>query len=159
MAVKQRKLGNNPLSQGIFTKTTSSPDEESNKKTLDSIFLNQDHPLTSQEIENQDASFKTLESQPPDEESSKKTLDSIFLNETEREKINLRIPTAINDWLDELLKKGKRKHGQKIAKEIWVQAALELFKAMPVQWMDIENKEALRKELRMLESRVKNQES
>ena len=34
--------------------------------------------------------------------------------------------------LDNLLKRGKQKHVQKIAKEVWVQALLELFRAMPI---------------------------
>ena len=34
--------------------------------------------------------------------------------------------------LDNLLKQGKQKHVQKIAKEVWVQALLELFRAMPI---------------------------
>ena len=34
--------------------------------------------------------------------------------------------------LDNLMKQGKQKHVQKIAKEVWVQAFLELFRAMPI---------------------------
>ncbi len=82
-----------------------------------------------------------------------------FLQDCEKEKLNLRIPIVINDWLDNLLKQGKRKHGQKISKEIWLQAALELMMAMPVQWEEIQTEEDLESTLLSLESRVKNQES
>jgi hypothetical protein len=70
--------------------------------------------------------------------------------------VNLRLPIELNDWLNDLLKKGKRKHGAKIPKEIWVQAALELFQAMPVNWEEIEDEESLREILKNLESSLKN---
>lgn len=43
-------------------------------------------------------------------------------------------------WLNELLKQGKRRHGSKIPKEVWVQAALELLLAMPVKWEEIDER-------------------
>jgi hypothetical protein len=70
--------------------------------------------------------------------------------------VNLRLPIELNDWLNELLKVGKRRHGSKIPKEVWVQAALELFKAMPVNWEEIDSEESLRQTLLNLESRIKN---
>jgi hypothetical protein len=72
--------------------------------------------------------------------------------------VNLRLPIELNDWLNELLKVGKRRHGSKIPKEVWVQAALELFKAMPVNWEEIDSEESLRQTLLNLESRIKNVE-
>ena len=77
----------------------------------------------------------------------------------EKEKINLRLSLELNDWLDNLLKQGKRKHGQKIAKEVWVQAALELFRAMPINWEEIQTEEELRSTLLKLESRIKLQDN
>jgi hypothetical protein len=38
-----------------------------------------------------------------------------------------------------LLKQVKRKHGQKI-EEVWVQALLELFLAIPINWEEIQTK-------------------
>lgn len=73
--------------------------------------------------------------------------------------MNLRLPIELNDWLNELLKKGKRQHGSKVPKEVWVQAALELFKAMPVNWEEIDSEESLRETLFNLENRIKNQEN
>ncbi|MDZ8035997.1 hypothetical protein [Nostoc sp. DedSLP04] len=85
-------------------------------------------------------------------------LDSRFLIKGDREAVNLRLPIELNDWLNDLLKKGKRKHGAKVPKEIWVQAALELFKAMPVNWEEIDSEENLQSALLNLETRIKNLE-
>jgi hypothetical protein len=78
------------------------------------------------------------------------------LEKGEREAVNLRLPLELNDWLNELLKQGKRRHGSKIPKEVWLQAALELFRAMPVNWEEINSEESLREQLLNLESRIYN---
>jgi hypothetical protein len=70
--------------------------------------------------------------------------------------VNLRLSLELNDWLNELLKVGKRRHGSKIPKEVWLQAALELFRAMPVNWEEIDSEDSLRETLHFLESRIKN---
>jgi hypothetical protein len=128
MAVSKSKsrsvLGDNPLSQGIFSKT------ETGTPTQAPIPENQEPRIENQE--------------------------SRFLEKGEREAVNLRLPLELNDWLNELLKVGKRRHGSKIPKEVWVQAALELFKAMPVNWEEIDSEESLLETLRNLESRIKN---
>src|ERR687885_694430 len=131
MAVSKSKsrsvLGDNPLSQGIFSKTqTETPTQPPEPK------------IQEPRIENQ---------------------ESRFLEKGEREAVNLRLPIELNDWLNELLKVGKRRHGSKIPKEVWVQAALELFKAMPVNWEEIDSFESLRETLFILESRIKNLDS
>jgi hypothetical protein len=137
MAVSKSKsrsvLGDNPLSQGIFSKTqTETPTQPPEPK------------IQEPRIENQESRLKIKE--------------SIFLEKGEREAVNLRLPIELNDWLNELLKVGKRRHGSKIPKEVWVQAALELFKAMPVNWEEINSEESLRQTLLNLESRIKNVE-
>lgn len=131
MAMKkdQSKLGNNPLSQGIFEKTDAD-----------------DAPTS------QNPSIKKQESRIKDQ-------DSIFLKRGEREATNLRLPIELNDWLNELLKTGKRRHGAKVPKEVWVQAAIELFRAMPVDWEEIDSIERLQETLKYLESRIKNKDS
>lgn len=128
MAVSKSKsrsvLGDNPLSQGIFSKTeTGTPTEA---------------PVS----ENQEARLKNQESR--------------LLGKGKREAVNLRLPLELNDWLNELLKVGKRRHGSKIPKEVWLQAALELFRAMPVNWEEIDSEDSLRETLHFLESRIKN---
>jgi hypothetical protein len=95
-----------------------------------------------------------LETQPREETINNQ--ESRFLIKGDREAVNLRLPIELNDWLNELLKKGKRQHGAKVPKEVWVQAALELFKAMPVNWEEIDSEESLREALFNLENRIKN---
>ena len=128
MAVSKSKsrsvLGDNPLSQGIFSKTETGT------------------PTQAPVPENQEPRIENQESR--------------FLEKGEREAVNLRLPLELNDWLNELLKQGKRRHGSKIPKEVWLQAALELFRAMPVNWEEIDSEESLRETLLNLESRIKN---
>ena len=133
-------LGNNPLSQGIFSKTVestvSSPDADETVEVASIV-----------ETGNQEPKLQVAE---------QNNQESRFLSDQQKEKVNLRLSVELNDWLDDLLKKGKRQHGHKIAKEIWVQAALELFRALPVDWHEIDSEESLRATLLMLESRIKN---
>lgn len=129
---KRSALGNNPLTQGIFTKTTNVETAKSNN---------------------------TATSKPQANKSRKKNQESRFLIEERQEKVNLRLTVRTNDWLDELLKQGRRKHGHKIPKEVWVQAALELLQAMPIEWEAVSSEEHLRDTLINLESRIKNKES
>jgi len=97
-----------------------------------------------------------VETQPIEEIMNNQ--ESRFLIKGDREAVNLRLPIELNDWLNDLLKKGKRKHGAKVPKEVWVQAALELFKAMPVNWEEIDSEENLQSALLNLETRIKNLE-
>jgi len=76
-----------------------------------------------------------------------------------REKVSLTLPPEINDWLDDLVKKGRRNHGQKIPKQIWVQAGLEILQVLPVDWYSIDSIETLREELQKLESRIQKKDS
>jgi len=126
MAVGKSKsrsvLGDNPLAQGIFSKTEAG-----------------------------------MMAQPPrggNQETRLNNQESRFLEKGEREAVNLRLPLELNDWLNELLKVGKRRHGTKVPKEVWVQAALELFRAMPVDWEEIDSEDSLRETLLFLESRI-----
>lgn len=133
-------LGNNPLSQGIFSKTVessvSSPDTDETVEVASIV--------------------ETESKEPKLQPASANNQESRFLSDEQKEKVNLRLSGELNDWLDDLLKKGKRQHGHKIAKEVWVQAALELFRALPVDWHEIDSEESLRTTLLMLESRIKN---
>ncbi len=128
MAVSKKKspsvLGDNPLSQGIFSQTE-----------------------TGRELRVKEAKNK---------EYREKNKESRFLKRGEREAVNLRLPLELNDWLNDLLKKGKRRHGSKIPKEIWVQAALELFQALPVDWESVDSEESLGAILNNIESIFKN---
>jgi hypothetical protein len=110
-----------------------------------------DNPLTQ-------GIFKKTETGTSHQPELTKNKESRFLEKGEREAVNLRLPLELNDWLNELLKVGKRRHGTKVPKEVWVQAALELFKAMPVNWEEIDSEESLREMLKNIESRLKNLE-
>jgi predicted RNase H-like nuclease (RuvC/YqgF family) len=163
MAVSKSKsrsvLGDNPLSQGIFSKTqTETPTQPPEPKNQESRIENQESRIENQEprIENQEPRIENQESRIENQESRIENQESRFLEKGEREAVNLRLPIELNDWLNELLKVGKRRHGSKIPKEVWVQAALELFKAMPVNWEEIDSEESLRQTLLNLESRIKN---
>ena len=133
-------LGNNPLSQGIFRKTVESTVSTNTDETVEVASIVE---TESQELKLQPATSNNQESR--------------FLSDEQKEKVNLRLSVELNDWLDNLLKKGKRQHGHKIAKEVWVQAALEFFRALPVDWQEIDSEESLRATLLMLESRIKNE--
>lgn len=136
MSVNKKKsaLGKNPLHQGIFTQTEESIDK------------------------NQEKRIKKKESFMKKEESIEKNQDISFLNDDQKEKVNLALPIALNDWLDDLMKKGKRAHGHKILKSVWMQAALELFRSMPVDWTEVESVDQLREELKNLHSIFKKEE-
>ena len=131
-------LGGNPLSKGIFSKT-----EEIEPQPAELTEI----PTSLVEIQE-----STIEIQ----ESIVNIQESRFLNKGERESVNLRLPIELNDWLNDLLKKGKRKHGSKIPKEVWMQAALELFRSMPMDWEEIDTEENLHSALLNLESRINN---
>lgn len=158
---KKTALGNNPLqtpaSQGIFSPTTPQSDSP------DSVDSAPDTPETAEVSEARNESPESgeaaPESAPKKKESRKKKKETVFLNPKltadDKDRVNLRLPVALNDWLDDLLKKGKRRHGQKIPKEIWMQAALELFKAMPMDWHDIATEDDLREALKVIETEIK----
>jgi hypothetical protein len=164
MAVNKKQsrsvLGDNPLSQGIFSKTeTAKSDRQQAVPATHSAVAEYSSEVQTPSNGNE----KTTSSLPVAEgikkkDSRVKSKESRFLEKGEKEPVNLRLPLELNDWLNDLLKKGKRKHGSKIPKEIWVQAALELFRSMPVNWEEIEDEEGLRLALNNLESSLNNLE-
>lgn len=185
-AKSRSALGINPLSQGIFSKTASPPavetdelknqelgiqqlqNQESSLLKINSIEQNQEtvelpQPDTTQESAPSQPSKKTRKQKQEkiinNQESVINKAETSFLNEEAVERVNLRLSVEINDWLDSLLKQGKRTHGRKIPKETWVQAALELFRALPVDWQAIDSEDSLRQALTEIKSRISNQES
>lgn len=147
---KKSGLGNNPLTpapttKGIFEKTIS-------PETGSQIPEN-----GNQQSSNVDTAGDRAKTGKQKTDSRKKKKETGFLLEDqELDKVTLRIPIELNDWLDDLLKQGKRKHGQKIPKEIWLQAALELFKVMPVDWSEVQSIEQMREKLHILENGNQN---
>lgn len=131
---KTSSLGINPLAQnpqasGIFHKTDP-----------DSLSL----------VENQENRFNKPDSTKPNREYN-------FLAEKDKEKVNMRLPLELVDWLDELVKNGKRLHGQKIPKEIWIQAAVELLLSAPVDWQQVDSIDSLKSKLKSFSSQLHQQ--
>ncbi|MDY7021684.1 MAG: hypothetical protein SWJ54_10015 [Cyanobacteriota bacterium] len=109
--------------------------------------------------ENKESRVKNQESRVKNVESSIKSQESRFLNRSQAELrgTNVRLPIELIDWVDDLVKQGSRdKNKSRIPKEVWFQAALELFQSMPVDWDDISNEDELREILHSLDSRLKN---
>jgi hypothetical protein len=147
MAVKKSKgLGSNPLSSGIFSKTDSAEESPKNEvKSQESRKSKPSAPTPEQTVNTQDSIVKDVESR--------------FLNREQAELrgTNVRLPIELIDWVDDLVKQGSRdKNKSRIPKEVWFQAALELFQSMPVDWDDISDEEELRERLNSLESRLKS---
>ena len=138
---KQSGLGGNPLTQGLFSRTAieeePTPVPEKPKK-VDS---------SSHSIE---SISKNIQSSSQNIESISKNLESRFLVDIEnssKESIGLQLTLEVNDWLDGLVKVGRRKYGKKIPKQTWIQAGVELLKAMPIDWTEMEDLDALRSQL------------
>ena len=143
-------LGNNPLAsaptaKGIFEKTESRI--QSPENGIDPN-ITQGEPDTLTMVSSQN--MEPVNQNPE---------NGFLQTDRELDKVTLRIPIELNDWLDSLLKQGKRKHGQKIPKEIWFQAALELLKSMPVDWSEIQTIEQMREKLHYLENEIQNMEN
>ena len=138
-------LGNNPLAsaptaKGIFEKTESRI--QNTESGIDSN-ITQGEPDTLTMFSSQ--SMEAVNQNPE---------NGFLQTDRELDKVTFRIPIELNDWLDSLLKQGKRKHGQKIPKEIWFQAALELLKSMPVDWSEIQSIDQMREKLKLLENGI-----
>ncbi len=172
MAIKKSKgLGSNPLSSGIFSKTdseTETPEVKSQESRVESKESKSKRTESrhsrvggnkSNESRNQEASAYSQDSLVKTQESRLESVESRFLNREQAELrgTNVRLPIELIDWVDDLVKQGSRdKNKSRIPKEVWFQAALELFQSMPVDWDDISDEEELRDTLERLESRLKS---
>ena len=145
-------LGGNPLSKGIFRKTEEIEPQPAEPTEIPTSLVE----IQESTIEIKESIVNIKESLIEIKEPLINIQESRFLNKGERESVNLRLPIELNDWLNDLLKKGKRKHGSKIPKEVWMQAALELFRSMPMNWEEIDTEENLHSALLNLESRINN---
>ncbi|MGB3191248.1 MAG: hypothetical protein WBB43_17725 [Limnoraphis sp.] len=155
MAVKKSKgLGSNPLSSGIFSKTDSTEEPpEVELKSQESRVESQESKLKIHQ------ESRELELSKESQESRVKSVESRFLNreQAELKGTNVRLPIELIDWVDDLVKQGSRdKNKSRIPKEVWFQAALELFQAMPVDWDDISDEDELKDKLKSLQSIIKS---
>ena len=145
-------LGGNPLSKGIFSKTEEIEPQPAQQTEIPTSLVEIQESI----VNTQESLIKIKEPLINIQESTVNIQESRFLSKGKRESVNLRLPIELNDWLNDLLKKGKRKHGSKIPKEVWVQAAIELFRSMPMDWEEIDTEENLHSTLLNLESRINN---
>ena len=145
---KQSGLGGNPLNQGLFSRTAIEEEPAPVPEKPNQV------ESSSQTIE---SSKKNIQSSSKNIESISKNLDSRFLVDIEnsdKESIGLQLTLEVNDWLDGLVKVGRRKHGKKIPKQTWIQAGVELLKAMPIDWTEMGDLDALRSQLSEIVSSV-----
>jgi hypothetical protein len=152
------EFGDDSLESREKKQDSSLKKRDSSKKKTDSRIKEPDSrdKETGTRIKKTDSRVKSLETVEEDREAENENLESRFLRKDRKEALNLRVPIELNDWMDDLVKKGKRRHGSKIPKEVWLQAALELFRAMPVDWEDVVDEDDLREVLDNLESGIKD---
>lgn len=121
---KRSGLGGNPLSQSLFSPTVNNSEPKE---------------VSTPQVEQETKPLPTSE--------KKKTTFLHNIENADKEAIGLQVTTDINDWLDKLVKSSRRKHGRKVPKQVWIQAGVELLRALPVDWSRVEDIDDLRKKL------------
>ena len=130
-------MGGNPLSQSLFSRT----DAESATPVTPAIEVAPETPKRERKQESTKVNKV---------DSKIKNLENRFLENIEtspKESIGLHVTAEINDWLDNVVKVGRRKHGKKIPKQVWIQSGIELLRAMPIEWAEISDLDELRSTL------------
>ncbi len=122
------RLGLNPLSQGIFSPTTSEKDKKFEIEKVEKLEIKKEEEKPA--IQNPENGNQKAESA-----------------NVQYDKVTVRLPIELNDWLDEVIRKTKRTHGSKIPKEVLIQIALEAFKAKDIDWSSIKDENDLKKVL------------
>ena len=149
VAKKRTGLGGAPL--GLFSPTTD----------LEGRGLSQ-HKESKQSTEPKDKVVTINEPKDPSQErssTSSQNIEHSFLVGVEgydKESIGLQVTTEVNDWLDQVVKASRRKHGKKLKKQVIIQAGVELLRSMPVDWTDVGDLDELRRKLRELSAAVEN---
>lgn len=134
---KRSGMGGNPLSRGLFVKT----EEPSDRPEVRSALARK--------------TTKTTTSRPASTAISPSFLQTI--EQGTKESIGVQITVDVNDWLDTVVKTGRRKQGKKIPKQVWIQAGVELLRAMPIDWTDMRDLDELRQTLATLAATVATQ--
>lgn len=132
---------------------------DSRVKSQESTDKHQESRTENQEpvVKNLESTANSQESSIRNQESNNKSQESRVLarNQEELRGTNVRLPVELVDWVDDLVRSGSRdKNKSRIPKEVWFQAALELFRSMPVEWEAIANEDELREVLQNLQSKV-----
>jgi DNA mismatch repair ATPase MutL len=147
----------------IQNPTTSSQQPVASNQNLNLEYTNQ-QPATSNQNPEPIKHKPAASNQNPESRIHKtqtrihKTEYSLLLDD-EKDKITLQVSTDINDWLDNLVRSSKRKHGKKIEKQVWTQAALQLLRFLPLDLTAIDTPECLESELKNLVYRLQNMET
>lgn len=124
------RLGTNPLSQSIFSPTTSEKEKKFEIEKVEKFEIKKEEKPAIQKPENGNQKAESVNVQ--------------------YDKVTVRLPIELNDWLDEVIRKTKRTHGSKIPKEVLIQIALEAFKAKDIDWSSIKDENDLKKALNSL---------
>jgi hypothetical protein len=137
-------LGTNPLSLGIFSKTTEEP----------KVPVEATAPLPTQE-ELQESDLIEKKNQKPETRKHKLVYRNQkpeygFLQDVKKGKITLQIPEYLNEWLDDVMKFTKKRRGHKIEKQILIQGALELMQHAQIDWNKVTTVEEFRETLEKL---------
>ncbi|MBD1919466.1 MULTISPECIES: hypothetical protein [Cyanophyceae] len=141
-AKKRSGLGDSPLS--LFSPTTD-PEERVPVQVEP-----EPEPESEQPVEKVVSIAKPSELQKPLQPPASQETTPEFLvgvEGSDKESIGLQVTRDVNDWLDEVVKEGRRKHGKKLKKQVIIQAGIELLRSMPVDWTDIGDLDELRAKL------------
>ena len=131
------RLGANPLTSSIFSKTSpeelKAEEEELKKveplKEVETGKQNPENGKPKQEDLKQKVEPLIQQAESGNQkEYSVEKVHSFASSETVYDKVTVRLPLELNDWLDEMVRKTKRSNGSKIKKEVFIQIALEALK-------------------------------
>ena len=148
-------MGGNPLSKSLFSKTDADTEAEVEQQPAAASV-----PVVEKVAQKKERVGEKPPAKVTNLESRKKKIENRFLADIEdspKESIGLQVTAEVNDWLDEVVKVGRRKHGRKIPKQVWIQAGVELLRAMPVEWDEIGDLDELRGKLDDLSRLVSEQ--
>jgi hypothetical protein len=138
-------MGGNPLAKSLFSKTDADTEAEVEQQPAAAPV-----PVVEKAVQKKERGGEKPPAKVTNLESRKKKIENRFLANIEdspKESIGLQVTAEVNDWLDEVVKVGRRKHGRKIPKQVWIQAGVELLRAMPVEWDEIGDLDELRGKL------------
>jgi hypothetical protein len=150
------RLGANPLTSSIFSKTSpeelKAEEEELKKfeplKEVETGKQNPENGTPKQEDLKQKVEPVIQQAESGNQkEYSVEKIHSFASSEVVYDKVTVRLPLELNDWLDEMVRKTKRSNGSKIKKEVFIQIALEALKEKEIDWTSIKDEHDLKRVL------------
>ena len=150
------RLGANPLTSSIFSKTA--PEELKTEEELKKVEPLKEVETGKQNPENGTPKQEDLKQKVEpviqqaesgnQKEYSVEKVHSFASSEVVYDKVTVRLPLELNDWLDEMVRKTKRSNGSKIKKEVFIQIALEALKEKEIDWTSIKDEHDLKRVLK-----------